>query len=370
MLFYLTDSLIVNENDPRFNPIKTAVHHIAIHVCDGVHLLLGDIKAITYFRRVFEHDFAVGPLFNKIYQNLAVEVIPSFLTYYIEVVIDNPAPRVEGNVEIQQVLFSELIPLDATARTILMCEFLYDADIYKHVTDWYIIQNNYNVHYSFHKQDGGGTNLSMNIANEMQNHHIVLSIVDTDCRFPNDAINPDGTYGKCLPLINSSIFLCIKRLDVHEIENLIPLNYIDLVYASWTRNTREYQDKKKAFDYLKKDAENILPYFDYKNGIKYNDAYRNGPQDYRDFAAHCYMQNDDNVALQPDFNIFIAGLNNKDTVYSNLIGGTGTIKMTLGLIETGNVPSPVLFNYQRENWNRIGQVMLNWCISRRQEAIH
>lgn len=370
MLFYLTDSLIVNENDPRFDQIKTAVYHIAIQVCDGAHLLLGDINAITHFRKVFEQDFAVGLLFNKIYQNLAVEVIPSFLTYYVEVVIDNPVHRIDEDVEIKQVLFSDLIPLDATARTILMCEFLYDADIYKHIMDWYIARNSFNVHYSFHKQDGGGTNLSMNIVNEMQKHHIVLSIVDTDCRFPNDAIDPDGTYGKCQPLINSSIFLCIQRLDVHEIENLIPLNYIDLVYTSWTKNKREYQAKKKAFDYLMKDAENILPYFDYKNGIKYNDAYRNGSQDYREFAASCYVQNDDYVAAQPDFDVFIAGLKNKDIIYSNLIGGTGTIKMTLSLIDSGNVPSPVLLNYQKNNWNLIGQVMLNWCISRKQEAIH
>lgn len=39
MLFYLTDSLIVEENNPLFKGIYKAVHNLATQVVDGNHLL-------------------------------------------------------------------------------------------------------------------------------------------------------------------------------------------------------------------------------------------------------------------------------------------------------------------------------------------
>ena len=61
---------------------------------------------------------------------------------------------------------------------------------------------------------------------------------------------------------------------------------------------------------------------------------------------------------------------NKEYIYTELIGGTGTINMTLSLIESGNAPNPLLYQFQEENWNKIDQEMINWCIAREPEAIH
>lgn len=370
MLFYLTDSLIVEGKDPRFGQIKTAVYHLAIQAANGNHAVIGDIKAISHFREVFQNDFVAGPFFNKVHQNIAFEVVPSFIKYYLEVVLESPSGRVEGDKSINQIEYERLIPLDSTNKTSLVCEFLYDADFYTHVLKWYIKQLGISIHFDFNKIDGGGTNMDQNIQKELDAHHITLAIVDIDCRYPGAPINPKGTYGKCIGLGAGNVLYKLVPLDVHEIENLIPLNYIDMAYASWTGNTAEYQEKKKAFDFLKKDAENILPYFDYKNGIKYNDGYRNAQQGYLDYAELCYMQNDEKVAMQSDFGIFVLGLNDKDIIYPNLIGGTGTINMALELIKNGNAPEPTLYNFQRNNWNKIGQEMLNWCFARRPEAIH
>lgn len=131
----------------------------------------------------------------------------------------------------------------------------------------------------------------------------------------------------------------------------------------------KYARKKKAFDYLKKEAESILPYFDHKKGIRYNEDFRN-IQELQTFAQEYYEQNDEKMAVQPNFSQFVSTLNNKKYIYTELIGSTGTIKMTISLIDSGNAPNPILYQFQEENWNKKGQEMINWCIAREPEAIH
>lgn len=369
MLFYLTDSLIVKGDDPRYNEIHKAIYNLAVQSANGNHALVGDIKAITYFRNIFKSDYLVGSFFNKIYQNIAFEVVPSFVNYYVEVVINTPFVRTEGGKTIAQVEYCRLIPLETTNKTSLVCEFLYDADFYSFVLKWYIRQLGINVHFAFHKVDGGGTNTYINIDNELKSDHITLSILDTDCRYPGDTVKADSTYGKCIGIGDGNVLFKLIPLEVHELENLVPLNYIDQEFSSWTNGDAEYARKKKAFDYLKKDAEGILPYFDIKKGIKYNKDYRT-TQKLQTFAERCYLQNDELKARQPDFHQFVASLQDKAYIYTELISGTGTIKMVLNLIKSGNAPNPLLFNFQRTNWNIIGQEMLNWCFARRPETVY
>lgn len=53
MLFYLTDSLIVEENNPLYKGIYKAVHNLATQVVDGNHLLTASYAAIKHFRNIF-----------------------------------------------------------------------------------------------------------------------------------------------------------------------------------------------------------------------------------------------------------------------------------------------------------------------------
>lgn len=48
---------------------------------------------------------------------------------------------------------------------------------------------------------------------------------------------------------------------------------------------------------MKKEAESILPYFDYKKGIKYNNDFRNIP-DLQSIAKKCYELNEQKMAIQ------------------------------------------------------------------------
>lgn len=362
MLFYLTNTLIIEKSYPIYNDICKAIFNLAVQCANGNHKLIGDIDVITSFKDIFASNFLVGQLFNKIYQNIAFEVVPSFVNYYVEVVVKSPYVRIEGNKTIAQVEYNRLILLDTTNKTSLVCEFLYDAEFYSFVLKWYIKQLSINVHFAFNQIDGGGTNTYKNIDKELTSNHITLSILDTDCRYPGDTVKKESTYGKCIGIGKGNVLFKLIPLNVHELENLVPLNYVDLKFSSWTKGDVEYARKKRAFDFLRKDADNILPYFDFKKGIKYNDDYRTTPG-LQSFAKRCYSQNDEWNKIQPNFNQFVTSLHDKDYIYTELIKGTGTIKMVLELIAEGNVPEPNLCDFQKKTWDIIGQEMLNWCIA-------
>lgn len=90
--------------------------------------------------------------------------------------------------------------------------------------------------------------------------------------------------------------------------------------------------------------------------------------EYRNFAKKCYILNDEKIK-EEDFDTYVDRLESKE-VYPNLIGGTGTIKMALDLINCDSCPQPNLLIFQNDNWMKIGQTMLDWCISRDTESIH
>lgn len=54
MVFYLTDSLVVDETNPSYNDIKKAVRNLATASCEGKHYVLGDLKALGHFCNVFK----------------------------------------------------------------------------------------------------------------------------------------------------------------------------------------------------------------------------------------------------------------------------------------------------------------------------
>ena len=369
MLFYLTDSLIVSEQDVNFKSIYQAVHCIANQVADGSHLLTGDEEVLLYFRKIFQHDLIIGQLFNHLYQNYATAMVPSCLTFYLEVVaVVNIPLRFERDTEIVQMHYSYFSSLDRVSRTILICEDLNDTCFFRHVLDWYM-KDKGNLRYAVHGIGAGGRNVHRTVSDELSHKHICICIIDTDKKYEGCIPEQDGTYGLCVGIGNNVPYYKFLPLNVHEIENLIPLNYIDK-FDVWINGRLDDKKNKRAFDYLIKDADNILPYFDYKKGIKKGQMY-DSQQEYRLLAQRCYEVNVELKELYPDFDSFIDSLRT-DIIYPHLIGGSGVLKRTLELIENNELVDvePVLIDFQKENWINIGQAMLNWCVARNMEQIY
>lgn len=364
MLFYLTKTLVVDNSDPNLDNILLSVNNIATTVISGNHLLLGDFDSIVFFREKFKDSPVIYALFNELYQNFATQPIPICLTYYIEIVKENPISRNEDDIEIQQIIYSDFTDSDHCIKTQLVCEDLNDCHFYEHVLKWFIDENDCNVSFTCGKLNGGGKNTYRVVDNEIRNKHCTICIVDTDIKFPNDVSAIDSTYGKCRDLKISTPIYKLLPLYVREIENLVPLNYFD--HLDWSNSNDE--NNKKSFDYLRKDAEEILPYFDYKKGIKKDEKYKSNIG-LQKFAKHCFSQNTEYIEKHPDFETYVNNLNEKECIYPHLLGGCRNMNEIINLINN-KILNPELLNFQRKNWNIIGQNLLNWCIGKKKESIH
>lgn len=369
MLFYLTDSLIVNEDSPFYKNIYKAIQNIAIQAVNGIHSLTGSFLIIKHCRSLFKEDPILGSFFNNIYQNYAFAGVPCFLKFYIEVVTDKPTKRNENGIEIQQIIFSQLEEVRCEIVK-LICEDLNDTIFYRHIMKWYInkLPNGNHVFSVCHGINGGGRNTYKTVNNELNDHQISICIVDTDKKYKECPPEEDGTYNMCVKnIVAAPSYYKFIAIPVHEIENLIPLNYID-TFDIWNNGKKEDKENKRNFDFLRYDAENILPYFDYKKGIK-KDAMFNNCLEYRRFANRCYYTNSDLMSKESDFETYVNNVSSNGKIYPHLLGGSGILKRTIDLIQSDNVPEPNLLEFQEDEWNKIGQAMLDWCIAKGPESV-
>jgi hypothetical protein len=368
MLFYLKNSLIVESTDPRYLDICMAVNEIGGGAYHSNHLLLGDIGAIEYFAKVFETDMRLKPLFNNLLQNIAMEVVPPSITEYVEVdLTDGQSYEANGKL-IHRLGYTNFLNLNGNhshlaERTILVAEDLNDCTVYRHILNWYINRVNPKLNIDFKEENGGGNNVSRVVERNLEDKQIVICIIDADARYPGYIPADDSTFKSCEVL--KGLLYKFSPLLCHEIENIIPLNYI-AAFKLWDEPNNK--KNKKNFDYLLKGANDILPYFDYKNGIKQKDM--QNPQ-FKKFASHCYVLNDELKKKQPDFDAYLQSLHKESPVYPQLLGGSGILTNTVALIK-GNTcpPIPELLDFQEKIWNAIGQNMLNWCIARNEEALN
>lgn len=368
MLFYLDNSLIVDARHHEYRSILKSVHNLALQAVEGNHLLLGDVEVIMCFRDLFENDFIVGPLFQKLASNMAIYTIPSNITFYMEIIRGTSNQRIEGGITIYQMNYSHFSTLDASGKTMVIGEDLNDVKIYEHILRWFIDRTHANLHYCLHALGGNGRNTYRVVQNELNSMHISICIVDTDMKYPNYAPDPNCTYSLCQPIGIGVPFYKFISLNVHEIENLIPLNYID-TFNVWTAGNATDVHNKRAFDFLRMKANELLPYFDYKKGIhKTTDLTSN--LDYMHFAEKCFLINPDKTAAYANFNAYLSCLGINGIVYEQLLGGSGILTRTLELIETMTCPIPVLEAFQEAEWNIIGQNMLNWCVARNREVLN
>lgn len=369
MLFYLDDSLIVGEGNQEYIPILKSVHNLASQAVEANHLLLGGVKVILHFRDKFKDDVIVGPLFQMLASNMAIYTVPSSVTFYMEVIRGVCNQRVEDGVTIYQMEYTHFSSLDASGKTMVIGEDLNDVKIIEHILRWFINKTRSNLHYSLHPLGGNGKNIYRVVQNELVAHHITICIVDTDMKYPNYTPAADSTYSLCLPIGNGVPYYKFIPLNVHEIENIIPLNYID-AFDIWITGSPTDRHNKRAFDHLRFWANDLLPYFDYKKGIHKNTDLTTN-QDYFDFAKKCFMANQDKTTAFSDFSTYLSSIGYNGIVYEQLLGGSGILTRTVALIESSTCPSaPMLETFQEAEWNAIGQNMLNWCIARNNEGLN
>lgn len=366
MLLYLTNSLVFEDGDPDGRDIMLSVMNIANQAINKIHYVLGDIEAITFFRYKFKGYPFLGNLFDYIYQHWATESIPSFINYYIEVTKSETATIEEGEKVINRMSYDNFTDIDRLQSTIVVGEHYNDADFFEYILNFYISKNAHNANYSMHPMPGNGKQTKDIINKEVALKHLIVCIVDTDKKYPTDMPKADSTYSLCVAIPQNQIYH-FMALEVHEVENLIPLNYID--HLPWDQFNAVDRVNKKHFDYLRTNANDILPYYDYKCGIRKNQELLSSPE-YMAFAEQCFKLDEELSGQYHTFSAYVNVKNNKDELIYKLFSGSFLITQTLNMLKCHTQPTePELLPFQEHNWNMIGKTLLNWCFAESKDAM-
>lgn len=367
MLFYLTNSLIASPEDADYNEIRKCVRKLATAVTESKHLLMGDYEVIRHFNQIFRTaEDEESRLFNRLELHEAFRSIPQEITYYVEIVRDNPLDtRFDGSLSIAQIKYDNFDDSRATQETVLLGEDTRDCEFYEHIYRWYVRMHKPTLLY--HKMDatlGAGGHTSDQILKVRKNKRPCLAIVDTDKKYPSHVVDANTTCKKCQSIKENKIYK-LHILQVQEIENLLPLEYIE-----WNRFNDVGLINKQHFDKLLNNAhtEYILQFLDLKEGIKKKNI--SGDYLYKTFAMYCFIHND-LINLGQSFDEYLASINDEDYIQRPLQSSLmkHVLEEVLKKEKQGIVLSPYLFDYQETEWKNIGQLLLDWGCARSNEAI-
>lgn len=367
MLFYLTNSLIASPEDEDFLLIRKCIKKLATSVTEHKHLLMGDFDVISHFNTLFNNpDDEESLLFNTLEKQEAINSIPDEITYYIEVIRGEPsALRKDGNVTIAQVKYKMFEDTTSCEKTALLGEDDYDCQFFLHIYKWYI--NNVcttRLANNLEPTLGAGGHIVSEIKKMKSKNRLCLAIVDSDKKYPTHQPGKETTCYKCMKIKETSIYK-LMVLNVQEIENLFPLEYI---------NNHKFEGvgiiNKQHFDTLLNNChtEYILQYLDLKKGVKKSDVVND--THYQTFMSYSFIHNSlINKGLE--FQDFLSSISDDDYIQRPL--QESLLKNVLNDIKEREKNKeelhPYLFEFQEIEWKRIGQFLLDWGCARSKEAL-
>ena len=371
MIFYLTNSLRLKEEDSIYIiRYKRCIRNIANAAIEGSHILRGDFEILCDCIDLFKGDDEFEMFFRDLVNNYSIRTIPPEITFYIEVVKEDPIERIENECVISQKSINDFYLSTSLLCCHLICEDENDCEFYEFITKWFIKDEQLNYNIKVKKIGGGGDRTVYKVKEFINDGLICFCIVDSDRKFPEMSINKNSI--KCQKLERKSCGYKCVVLSVNEIENILPLNYINEIITTdkkykWGKS----QLQKKHFDYLCNSDKNIeiLKYFDYKNGIKKNSCLLDDIH-YKNFAKLCWEQNPD-ISSDCTFEEYIERLSDKESIYMKLSESISAD--VLNYIKSnqakGSLIKPKLLSFQKEEWNKIAKNLLNWSCARIPEGL-
>ena len=364
MLFYLTNSLIVDKINPQFLDIRKAVRYIAMSVMESKHLLRGDYRVLEYLEEEFQNDKEIFPIFHQLVSKYSTYTVPNDICHYVEVILTGFADIEKDGHQIKQIEYSFFDDSKKVQNMTLVAEDIADCALYEYVLKWYINHNNLPYNYSFTPQGGGGSRTDDVVRNCLNSGSMVTCITDSDQRYEGQGLDSNSSVVECERLLRlrRKIYYYL-RLPVLELENLIPLNHFDTL--EWVHEVNK-QDKD-AFEklYKSENSEQIRPYFDIKEGLKKAHIQQYG-KGFADYAKICC---DSNPAIMKGkkFDEYVRGLDDKAQIYPRL--RKRPMKELAPLYEKGELEEPILKLFQFNAWMEIGAMLLDTMCARNKETI-
>lgn len=343
MVFELTDSLI-DEQVIDNKTISDSLHNLFLGFEEG-NLILSLSPALLDFLETRLKD----PLSRRVVNHLQHHLFVHYdVLWQIKVVLDNP------DLTKHELAIDFFKNTSAIQPPTLLCENLNDTRFY-----FALCREYFGVDFINTKNGLGGGGSSTADALEKivnDNDRFCLCIVDSDIKYPG--CSDGGTYvaiqNKGLP--ESPVYE-VYKLKVHEIENLIP---IDFVY----KHIKKKQISKFSYKLKRIDQDgDILRYYDVKKGIRLSTI--QSEKDYYCFAETIYRRlcgSSDHTS----FEAYISRVSN-DMVFSHLCPGILDVFLNQSL--SGNSRF-IYCDYLREDWEEIQKYIVTFFCARRDEPIN
>ena len=363
MLFYLTDTLIVDKTSVEHAAIRRAVKYIAMAVFESKHLLRGDYQVLREMRDEFRGDKEIYPIFHQLVSKYSTYTVPDDICRYVEVVIDGYDCYEKDGHQIKQMPYSYFNDSQKVQATTVVAEDIADCALFEYALKWYIKHNNLPYNYNYKAHGGGGSRTEVAVLNCLSSGEMVTCITDSDQRYAGQPLDPHTNCVECGKIKPKDKIYYFLMLPVLEVENLVPLNHYDALDWRHEINRKD----KKAFDKLCNNAcsEQILPHFDIKEGLKkvHIKQYGKGFADYAEMCCSC----NPSVMKGKSFQDYIDGLSDKELIYPRL--RNRPMKELAPLYKKNALPEPVLMLYQFNAWMEIGALLLDTLCARNKESI-
>jgi hypothetical protein len=366
MLFYLTNQLLVAEGTPDYVDVISAICNIAVSVYEHKHELRGDYDILKKMSSCEALDHRSRNVIYQVYSNYETMPIPREITYYVEVVYNiSTRKRIAGNCVITQIEYKELMDSKSTQATCLVGEFYYDCEFYRYILNWYKNEHHFDkVGTTFEDVSGSGSSTIDHVKQYLKrDKRPTICIVDTDKKYPSQPIQYSSTCGKCMNKYVENVIYRFIHLNVQEVENLVPLDVVDAL--NWSGAGVGF---KKSFDTLRghDNSEELLAYFDVKNGIKKDELFLKN-SDYRAYAEACCSCDPSNPA-SVDFMSYSNSLPLKGNLFPML--SNNLLKDANEYLRNNADIKFTLLEFQKKEWMKIARSMLNWGVCRNKEGLN
>lgn len=366
MLIYLTDSLIVDETDPRFKDIIRCAKYLAMAMIEQNHIVRGDFNVLKWLSSIMKgYDEDSVKVFTRLYKRFATYTVPECLHYYVKIILDMPTIDLEheDEVNIKPLQYTYFLDSTKIQKMPFLGEDTADCTFYAHIGNYYLRKNHINMKLAMRSEKGNGSSIASATTVYVKLHKPVICIVDLDKKYPNQPKDPATTFEKSLviwktyPKINEMFYYYV--VETQEIENLIPYNYIN----GLDRWDGQLSKNKESFDklYNSCNREIILQYFDLKKGLKKCNL-MNENHDYLDYAVKCYSCFD--------------GACNENTIIQKSNGEMlctplwhSLLKETNEYVADNHDLVPNLLEFQEREWNNIGLFLLDMCCASTEDFV-
>ena len=247
MLFELTDTLCSYQPADK-EKVITGVTNLLIGYYEGNHLLIISDDFYDAFESEITDDRAKQALrYLYSYETYDYKVPISY-----KVVLDDNCRRSELPISYFQ-LTKSIQPIP------ILAENPNDVAFYAIVTR--IIKKLDEDLLAFIPMHGSGYSMGTELEKLQNNHVLSLAIGDSDIKYPKGKVGATG--GAVLAAYTNGKYVNLKIINVHEIENLLPPQFI------YERSENEGESFMSRL--IKQGLLDYLRYYDVKNGISLSD---------------------------------------------------------------------------------------------------